>query len=261
MYKCIKILLVTIFIIIVLYYIFFTILFESFITKPSRKIGNKYNNWLGKRAAGVKEIKNNGLNMYVFENNESDIVFLCFHGRKCNITHCMDWYVSLWGNGTVVGVDYKGYGASDDAIGGTTIKTMADDALSVFEYVKATWPNKKIIAVGHSLGSLFALSVPADAFVIEGGFRNFSSIGLIGPGQSLYDLPQKMKEMKPGSKILFIHGVNDIIVPQKECNKLKNVAIENGHDVTVSYFYDGHSVSETNPEGFHNVIYDFISKI
>lgn len=130
-------------------------------------------------------------------------------------------------------VDYRGYGRSS---GTPTISSMLADARDVFHHARAWLAarqyDRKVIVMGHSLGSAAAIEV-ASAYpdevaglIVESGFADVTAL-LARLGTRVPDgLPrdalvrQTEKIAAYGGPALFIHGADDTLIPVAEAEAL-----------------------------------------
>jgi fermentation-respiration switch protein FrsA (DUF1100 family) len=104
-------------------------------------------------------------------------VLLYFHGNKGNLKRWGD-LVSPYTNYNydVFVIDYRGYGKSN---GKRSEKIMYDDAQVVYEYLKKSFDETKIVVYGRSLGATFATFIAAQnkprQLVLEAPFYSLIS--------------------------------------------------------------------------------------
>jgi hypothetical protein len=91
-------------------------------------------------------------------NPEGRDPILYFGGNAERIEHNRDAFARLFPGRSVYLVAYRGYGASD---GAPEEEAMIDDALALFDDVRARHPGQRIAAIGRSLGSGVASQVAA----------------------------------------------------------------------------------------------------
>jgi abhydrolase domain-containing protein 12 len=117
--------------------------------------------------------------------SDSPIVFLYFHGNAGNraTSHRVEFYKLLSRYGSVLTIDYRGFGDSSSAI--PNEQGLNIDALAAFScLLKRGIDPSKIIITGHSLGTGVATHLAS--FLTE-NHRPFGGLVLISPYISLID--------------------------------------------------------------------------
>ena len=98
----------------------------------------------------------------------------------------------------VLCVDYRGYGFSPATFvaHGPKLVRVEADALAVFDYLAARSPGKAIVAVGYSLGTIFATHVAAN--------RPVAGVVLRAPGTSVKDMADAFLESLPWYERMWV---------------------------------------------------------
>ncbi len=167
------------------------------------------------------------------DNARSTILF--FHGNAGNISHRLDKIAIFNTIGlNVFIVDYRGYGRSE---GSPTEQGLYMDAVASYEYLlgRDDLNSKRIVVYGESLGGAIAINLATkkdiSALIIDSSFTSIpdmakKSVPLI-PGVLINT---KMNSIKKVDKIevpkLFIHSLDDEVVPYDMGEKLFNTALE-----------------------------------
>lgn len=171
------------------------------------------------------------------EKNANTVV-LHFHGNAENMSSHFLFTAWLVKEGfDLVTMDYRGYGKST---GTPSREGLVSDAIATIDWVRAAYPQKRLVVVGQSLGG--AVAIPAlvrskskvDALVIESSFDSYrkiareklSNIWLTWPLQwpLSFLVSDSLSPVDDAGKIkipvLDIHGEEDPVVPIAAGEKL-----------------------------------------
>jgi fermentation-respiration switch protein FrsA (DUF1100 family) len=200
--------------------------------------------------------------------DEALFTVLFSHGNGGNISHRMDKIIILHRLGLNVFIyDYRGYGKSR---GRPSEEGIYLDAIAAYNYlVKERGSNENsILLYGESLGGVvsvdLASKVKTRALVLEGIFSSAKDMASeIYPFLPTIFLKSKFDSMAKIKKItmpkLFIHSLDDEIVPVDLSKKLFNVAPEPKLFVTLK---GGHNTCfADSQDDFLNSITSFIDKL
>lgn len=174
------------------------------------------------------------LNGWLVKNPKAKATVLFFHGNAGNISHRIEKIVIFNHLGlNVFIIDYRGYGMSQ---GRPSEDGTYQDARAAFDYLSARSDinNKKIIAYGESIGGAVAVDLAAKrnvaCLIVDSSFssardlaRKFYPFIPSFLFRSKFDSVNKVKTIK--SSKLFIHSINDEIVPFELGQKLYQEAI------------------------------------
>lgn len=173
------------------------------------------------------------INGWFIPNGDSRFTLLFFHGNGGNIGHRLEKIKLLYSAGlNIFIIDYRGYGKSQ---GRPSERGLYLDARAAYDYLadKRNIAADNIILYGESLGGAVAIDLAAQtkvkAIIIEEVFTNIGDMAkIIYPIlpafliSTKFDSLSKVKNIR-GAK-LFIHSVNDEIVPFELGKKLYNQA-------------------------------------
>lgn len=196
-----------------------------------------------------KEAQGKGLDWYQKSLSDGSPVFIYFHGNTNNraAPHRIGVAKLLSKLGYhVVVPEYRGFGEST---GEPTEDGLTNDALYMYNWVKARSGNSLVVLWGHSLGTAVSTNLGAklmekgvvlDGVILEGTFNAarqkltinpfiwfyFSLPGLkyvfTGEGKELvFPTEENLKKMR--SPILFLHSEDDHIAPIKAVEELEEV--------------------------------------
>jgi len=189
-------------------------------------IGLEYENAYFKTEDGVM------LNGWLVRRPGARSTVIFFHGNAGNISHRLEkiaLFYQLGLNGFIV--DYRGYGKSQ---GRPSEQGLYKDARAAYDYLLArTDLGGNKIAYGESIGSAVAIDLclnrRLDGLIIDSAFTSAKDMArVVYPFLpsfllvSKFDSLQKVKEIKIPK--LFIHSVNDEMVPFWQGEKLFNAA-------------------------------------
>ena len=170
------------------------------------------------------------LNAWFLAKKSSDKVLLFFHGNAGNLGHRVDLLGILSALEINIFIfDYRGYGNSS---GKPSENGLYEDALGAYKYLieKKGFSPENIIIYGKSIGTCPAIDLAAKKqigkLILDSGFSSAVDMGkLIIPILPLkifmnleFDSIRKIKLIKCDK--LFIHSINDEIVPFKLGKKL-----------------------------------------
>lgn len=172
------------------------------------------------------------LNGWLIKKSEATTTVIFFHGNAGNISHRLDKISVFYQLGlNIFIIDYRGYGKSQ---GRPSEQGLYKDGRAAYDYIKSRKDlGDKIIAYGESLGSAAAidlcLSRKPNGLIIDSAFTSAKEMAkTIYPFVpsflifSRFDSISKVKEIKIPK--LFIHSINDEIVPFSLGEKLFNLA-------------------------------------
>ncbi|MBM3248526.1 MAG: alpha/beta hydrolase [Candidatus Omnitrophica bacterium] len=174
------------------------------------------------------------LNGWLVKQSQAKATILFFHGNAGNISHRLEKLVIFHQLGlNVFLVDYRGYGRSQ---GRPSEDGLYKDARAAFDYLSSRPDinNKTIIAYGESIGGAVAIDLAAKrgvcCLIIDSTFTSAKDMArkfypFIPPFlfKTKFDSAQKVKDIT--SDKLFIHSINDEIVPFEFGQKLYEEAI------------------------------------
>lgn len=170
---------------------------------------------------------NETINALHFKVQDPKGVILFFHGNKGNL--------SRWGNLVsylkdyqydVFVMDYRNYGKST---GSYDEAEMYQDALMVYDYIKQTFPEDRIVVYGRSLGATFATRVATQNrpkhVILEAPFYNMRKgvrfFSKLAPTFIIkYKFRTDLDIPKVTSPITFFHGDADKTTSFEESKEL-----------------------------------------
>ena len=175
------------------------------------------------------------LNGWLVKNPQAGATVILFHGNAGNISHRLEKIAILRSLGlNVFAIDYRGYGKSK---GRPSEEGLYKDGLASYDYLmtRKDIDNKKIISFGSSIGGAVAIDLAAKrdiaCLIVDSSFTSAPEMGKnIYPYipaflfRTKFDNVNKVKKMK--SAKLFIHSVNDEIVPFDFGKRLYEAASE-----------------------------------
>lgn len=162
-----------------------------------------------------------------FPSPSAGFSLIYFHGNGEIVSDYND-LAQVFGaiGGELVAVDYRGYGKSG---GFPSLRTVLNDACSIFEYLKKNKIVRSDICVmGRSLGSASAIELGVkypeiNCLVVESGYadpiplveRRGLRVDSITPEENaVFNNSQKIKNIK--SPLLIMHGKEDMIISYAE---------------------------------------------
>jgi alpha-beta hydrolase superfamily lysophospholipase len=147
-------------------------------------------------------------------------VMLYLHGARWGVTSGSFRMRRLHALGvSVLGVDYRGFGRSTDAL--PSEDTAYEDARAAWDWLRAQHPSRPRLIYGHSLGGAIAVHLAAEVddeagVVVEGAFTSvpdvfstmrFGWLPLTPLITQRFDAAQRIASV--GSPVLVVHGAND----------------------------------------------------
>jgi len=150
-------------------------------------------------------------------------VMLYLHGARWGVTSSSFRMRRLHALGvSVLGVDYRGFGRSTDAL--PSERTAYEDARAAWEWLRAQYPSRPRLIYGHSLGAAIAVDLAAEVddeagLVLEGAFTSVPDVFSTMPFGWLplqpfitqrFDAAQRIAAV--GSPVLVVHGANDRMI-------------------------------------------------
>jgi alpha-beta hydrolase superfamily lysophospholipase len=153
-------------------------------------------------------------------------VLLFLHGARWDVRASAPRMRDLHALGfAVLGVDYRGFGLSTEALPSETL--AAEDALAAWHWLARQHPQQKRYVYGHSLGAAIAVSLAVavqdeSGLIVEGAFTStadvFRSYRLgwvpITPFiTQTFDSASRIAQV--GSPLLVLHGGDDGMVPHR----------------------------------------------
>jgi len=150
-------------------------------------------------------------------------VMLYLHGARWGVTSSSFRMRRLHALGaSVLGVDYRGFGRSTDAL--PSEQTAYEDARAAWEWLRARYPSQPRLIYGHSLGAAIAVHLAAEVddeagIVVEGAFTSVPDVFSTMPFGWLplqpfitqrFDAAQRIAAV--GSPVLVVHGANDRMI-------------------------------------------------
>lgn len=150
-------------------------------------------------------------------------VMLYLHGARWGVTSSSFRMRRLYALGvSVLGVDYRGFGRSTDALPSET--TAYEDARAAWDWLRAQYPSRPRLIYGHSLGGAIAVHLASEVddeagVVVEGAFTSvpdvfstmrFGWLPLTPLITQRFDAAQRIASV--GSPVLVVHGANDRLI-------------------------------------------------
>eukprot|EP00116_Pleurobrachia_bachei_P006074 sb/3466336/ len=197
------------------------------------------------------------INLWRMDNTDSDVVIVYCHGNSCNRAsrHRRELYSVLNTTYNLVTFDYRGFGDSPTEIP-TNEDTVVEDAFSVLEWAVETYPGKKVVVWGHSLGTGVSVKLltsfkdklddqsvidkPVHGLVLESPFLNSAEAAHTFPPSRAYNLlpctrgmiGESMRGLFPSDSlikrvsvpIIILHAKDDDIIPVGQGEQLGQVA-------------------------------------
>jgi len=180
----------------------------------------------------------------------TETIFIFSHGNAGNLTNFLNSKTvsNLLNVGSVVLYDYRGYG---DSTGMPTQDGIHEDLKAVYRYVGLTYPGKRIVLYGFSLGSYPTLRVSVsekgiDHVIIEGAFVSVRYMADVLYGKHAryvkwlvidnYDNLGLIGMVRDTGKVTIVHSIVDDIVPYCNAVELKRVKgvrlidVDGGHN-------------------------------
>ena len=161
--------------------------------------------------------------LWLPQDNADAPVMLYLHGARWGVTSSSFRMRRLHALGvSVLGVDYRGFGRSTDAL--PSEQSAYEDARAAWDWLRAQYPTLPRLIYGHSLGSAIAVHLAAEVddeagVVVEGAFTSvpdvFSTMRLgwlpLAPLiTQRFDAAQRIASI--GSPVLVVHGANDRMI-------------------------------------------------
>ncbi|MCG3190364.1 MAG: hypothetical protein LKCHEGNO_03072 [Burkholderiaceae bacterium] len=150
-------------------------------------------------------------------------VMLYLHGARWGVTSSSFRMRRLHALGvSVLGVDYRGFGRSTDAL--PSERTAYEDARAAWDWLRAQYPSRPRLIYGHSLGAAIAIHLAAEVddeagIVVEGAFTSVPDVFATMPFGWLplqpfitqrFDAARRIAAV--GSPLLVVHGANDRMI-------------------------------------------------
>lgn len=150
-------------------------------------------------------------------------VMLYLHGARWGVTSSSFRMRRLHALGvSVLGVDYRGFGRSTDAL--PSERSAYEDARATWEWLRARYPSRPRLIYGHSLGAAIAVHLAAEVddeagVVVEGAFTSVPDVFSTTPLGWLplrplitqrFDAAKRIETI--GSPLLVVHGANDRMI-------------------------------------------------
>jgi alpha-beta hydrolase superfamily lysophospholipase len=161
--------------------------------------------------------------LWLPQDNPDAPVMLYLHGARWGVTSGSFRMRRLHSLGvSVLGVDYRGFGRSTDALPSET--TAYQDARAAWDWLRAQNPERQRLIYGHSLGSAIAVHLASEVddevgVVLEGGFTSvpdvfetmrFGWLPLRPLITQRFDAAERIA--KVGSPVLVVHGARDRMI-------------------------------------------------
>lgn len=201
----------------------------------------------------------------IFLRTKSPRVILYFHGNGTSLLSWQRIADILLPHGSVMMIDYRGYGKSTGTFSEAGFYTDAETAISYL--IKQGYTTNQIIIYGRSLGSGIAIEMgvrhKVGGLILE---SPYTSVVDVGKKQRPYLLPQLLlkyrfyslaKAPKITSPALIVHGVNDATIPIEHGRKMA-AALSNCTLVTID---DGDHANLSTFPVYNQAINDFLSRI
>ena len=172
-------------IILIILYVLFQWIYHKNVFSPSdiiETISERHEDlYLGIKSGKVSKIKNideENINVWLFDNYPGKKVVLFFHGNSGNISNrsyiidiCKNFKLNL------LLVDYRGYGQSD---GNPRIGHLPKDGEIAYNFIRTKFDSDKIVIWGESLGGSVAISVASRfecrCLILLSTFSNISDL-------------------------------------------------------------------------------------
>ncbi len=205
---------------------------------------------------------------YLFQHTpKADKVVLYFHGNAGNSSHRISEVLNIFKeNVDVLLIDYRGYGKSEGKISEVGLYKDADASYNYL--LQQNYSTSNIYILGRSIGSVAAVNVAQN--------KKVGGVILVTPLSSAKDMADIMgfklisfmvknnlnnfgKIQNIVSKMLFIHGNNDQVIPHQFSKNLYNSF--NGNKRYLLMDGAGHNnISQIDSEKYWNEILRFIEK-
>jgi uncharacterized protein len=178
--------------------------------------------------------------LHFFADNPKGIVFY-LHGNAGSLKEWGWLYKDYTERGyDLLMIDYRSYGKSK---GKLSEKTLHSDAQLVYNYIKKTFSEDKIIIHGRSIGTGIAVKLASEnhpkALIMESPYYNLKDVAQkavpIVPVDLLLRYKLKSNEYitKVKCPVYIVHGTNDGVVPFKSGEKLYKIAGENAQFIPI----------------------------
>ncbi len=171
----------------------------------------------------------------LYQNKESDEVFLFCHGNAGNMSYNLENIRNLEATGrSYLLFDYPGYGKSDGKI---SEATLFDSGQAAYEFLtkKKNIDPQRIILSGQSLGAAVCSTIAAEnevrSVILESGFISPQEVakdmigGFLSPFVSNL-FRNDLTVPKITEPILFIHGESDNTIDKRHSEHLYSLANE-----------------------------------
>jgi len=150
-------------------------------------------------------------------------VMLYLHGARWGVTSSSFRMRRLHALGvSVLGVDYRGFGRSTDALPSET--SAYEDARAAWDWLRTQYPSRQRLIYGHSLGGAIAVHLASEVddeagLVVEGAFTSvldvfstmrFGWLPLTPLITQRFDAGERIGSI--GSPLLVVHGANDRMI-------------------------------------------------
>ncbi len=207
-------------------------------------------------------VRINGLHFY---RDDPAGLILYFHGNTRSIKgwakYARDFYRY---NYDVVLVDYRGFGKST---GKRSEKEMLSDMQFVYDTLKQTYPENKLIVYGRSIGSGFAAKIASD--------NNPRYLILDAPYYSFVKVVKRFLPILPVRYVLryhlrtdkwiqlvrchtyILHGTKDWLIPIKHSERLQKI---NPKKITLIRIQDGRHNNLPKFDEYHNFVRDILKQ-
>jgi len=175
------------------------------------------------------------LNGWFIPHKDAKITMIFCHGNAGNISHRLEKIVIFYHLGVNTFIfDYRGYGNSQ---GNSSERGIYLDAQAAYDYLmtREDIDKDKIISFGSSLGGTPAVDLATKrklaALIVDSSFTNAKEMGkTVYPFIPAFVYTIKFDNINKVKTItipkLFIHSINDEIVPFRLGEKLFNAAAE-----------------------------------
>ena len=208
-------------------YIFFQ---RKFIFRPQKLPSDfKFTCHAPLKEINLRSEDGENLNAVFISQDPGKEIILYFHGNMHHLQQYLPYTIKFTELGySILMPDYRGFGKST---GELTEKKFYEDALLMYDWLKKSFPDQRIIVYGRSLGT------GAGAYVAA--HRDCTQLILEAPYYNMYDVSRSYGLMLPTGKYLpfglrtdlllkevkcpitIIHGMADTIVPLSSSKKLK----------------------------------------